>query len=76
VTNSDVRNVISNAASRGIELDEVEAFTFLGARELLQRDPDHCLARQVVANFTTYISTGKKPWSFAEFMLPDFEVAP
>ena len=63
--------MIGNAASRGVTVSENEAVAFLGAKELLAHDSDHRLAREVVENFTKYIATGKKPWSFAEFMLPD-----
>jgi hypothetical protein len=76
VTNSEVKQIIAQAASRGIVVSDNEAIAFLGARELLQRDAGHRLAREVVENLARYIGTGQKPWSFAEFMLPDFEVAP
>jgi len=72
MTNAEVEKVVAQAAARGIRISTFEATTFLGASALLEREPDNLNARQVVENFTRYLSTGTKPWSFAEFLLPEF----
>jgi hypothetical protein len=73
MTNAQVAKIISDAASRGIEVSEDEVCTFLGAKELLLKEPNNKVARQVVEESTKHFRTGEKPTSFARFVLPIFE---
>ena len=70
MTNAQVAEIVAGAAQRGIEVDSYDASVFLGAQEILEREPHNANAREVVANFTTWMQTGIKPVSFAEFELP------
>jgi hypothetical protein len=71
MTNADVRDLIASAATRDITLNDYEASIVLGAKEILEREPDNADAREVVANFATYMATGEEPRSFTEFRLPE-----
>ena len=72
MTNEDVARVISSAAARGIKLSEYEVISFLGAKELLAREPENPHASITVRHFVNYMATGVQQKSFAEFMLPEF----
>jgi hypothetical protein len=74
MTEAQVEKLIEDAAARGIEVDRSRATTFLGARELLARDPDHEDAKRVVIAYSQFLQTGKPPKdSFAEFLMGPFE---
>jgi hypothetical protein len=63
--------LIETSAERGAVVNETEAAHVLLARQILKRDPENALAKEVVQNFGTHLSTGKEPWSFAGFMLQE-----
>jgi len=65
------KTLIEACAARGVAVDEVEAAHVLLARKILERDPANTLAKQVVQNFGTHLSTGKEPQSFSGFLLRD-----
>jgi hypothetical protein len=67
----DLQMLIEACAARGVVVDEVEAAHVLLARKILERDPENALAKQVVQNFGTHLTTGKEPQSFAGFALRD-----
>ena len=69
---SDVNTVIGQFAARGRTLAEWDAVNFLGARELLTREPNHKLAAEVVEHYTSFLATGIEACRFAKFMLPEF----
>lgn len=73
MTNADVVHVIGQAAARGIKIADYEATTFLGAKELLEKEPNNANALIAVRTYTQFLETGIKPVSFSEFMLPEFE---
>jgi hypothetical protein len=73
MTQAQVDKVIADAAKRGIEVSQLDATTFLGARELLAKDPENKLAREVVEESMQQFTTGKEPTGFARFILPIFE---
>lgn len=64
-----VQAVIEFASGRGVDVDEFEAETFLRAKRILERDPTHDAAREVVENFNVHLKTGNAPVSFVEFTL-------
>lgn len=68
-----VQAVKEFASSRGVDVDELEVKAFLQAKRLLERDPTNDIAREVVENFNTHVTTGEQVCSFAEFMLRDDE---
>ena len=72
MTNADVQKTIAQFAARGRTLAEWDAINFLGARELLTRQPDHKLALETVQHYTEYLATGVEACTFAKFMLPEF----
>jgi hypothetical protein len=69
MSNAEVQGIVKYAASRGVVIEEFEAESFLRAKKILERDADHPNARTVVENFNTHLTTGNRPWSFAEFTL-------
>jgi hypothetical protein len=69
--NADVVRVIANAAARGRRVSDCDACAFLGAKEILAKDAGNVNALAVVQNFMTFLETGVKPNSFAQFMLGD-----
>ncbi len=73
MTNAEVERVISSARERGVTADSYAAKTFLGAREVLERDPDNRDARTTLSNYSLFLSGGPRPKSFSEFFLPIFE---
>jgi len=73
MTNAQVQKVIRDATKRGIKVDEHDASTFLGAREMLAADPKNRIAREVVEEYTEEFTSGKQSTSFARFLLPVFE---
>jgi hypothetical protein len=64
-----VQAVIEFASDRGIDVDEFEAQAFLQAKRILERNPDDAIAREVVENFNTHLTTGKQVCSFSAFLL-------
>jgi hypothetical protein len=70
-----VQVLIETCAARGVVVDEIEGAHVLLARKILERDPENTLAKQVVQNFGTHLSTGKEPQSFAGFLLRDLDAA-
>jgi hypothetical protein len=69
VKNADVARVIEYAQAKGVKISDLDAAKYLLARELLDRNPKHTLAQEVVDNFSRWISTGVEPVSFAGFMI-------
>jgi hypothetical protein len=73
MTQAEVQQIIDDAAGRGITIDELDASTFLGAREMLAADPTNKICQQVVQESIRQFTTGEEPTSFARFTLPVFE---
>jgi len=69
LTEAEVRNVIDQAATRGIRVSEHEASVFLRARELYASDPTNDRARRVLERYTKLLTTGTKSESFEDFMI-------
>ncbi len=75
MTQAEVQKVIEQFAARGLRLHEWAAVNFLGARELLARDPSHKLAAEVVQHYLNFLATEVESCCFAVFMLPEFWTA-
>jgi hypothetical protein len=72
----EVKDIIQYAAEqRNILLERDEAESFLLAKKILKRNADHAAARTVIENFHTYMRTGCRPVSFAEFRLHEDEAS-
>jgi hypothetical protein len=69
-----IKELIEVAAARGVTVDETEADHVLLAERILQVDPEHAAAKEVVKNFGVHLRTGKNPWSFAGFVLREPEL--
>jgi hypothetical protein len=67
---SDVARVIRDAAAHGRTLSAYEAKVYLGAREILEREPQNLDAQEVVREFSEFMRTGKPGTSFRRFRLP------
>jgi hypothetical protein len=71
LTNADVLEVITGARTAyGRDLTDYDVKVYLGAKEILEREPHNVAAQEVVKNFTTFLRTGENVVSFAEFTLP------
>ena len=71
MTQADVQELIEQAKSKfGRIIDDFDASVFLGAQEILAEDSTNAHAAEVVRVFNTYMKTGVKKTSFAEFLLP------
>jgi len=78
--NLDIEYLIHTAANLDRKISDFEARTYLGAKELLLKDPSNEIAEKVVAEFSQFLITGVWPMhqgsrSFAPFVLPHFETA-
>lgn len=67
---ADVDAVVASARARGRSIDDYHAAVFVGAREILAKEPDNKAAAEVVSNFTKFLATGIETPSFAQFALP------
>jgi hypothetical protein len=72
LTNAQVLEVVANAAVHGRSVDEYQATTFLGAKEILAIEPDNEAAADTVAEFCRFITEGRPMTSFSRFTLPVF----
>jgi hypothetical protein len=70
MTDADVARVVSSAAARGRHITDYEAAVFLGAREILAKDPGNAAAQSVVEEFAAFLESGVELRSFARFLLP------
>ncbi len=72
--NLDIEYLISISKNRGRNVSRFEARTYLGAKEVLAKDPKNEIAEKVVEEFVTFTNTGSWPMhqggrSFAPFAL-------
>jgi hypothetical protein len=71
MTNADVEDVIlGSKKAYGTTLSVYEAKVYLGARELLLKEPENPIALEVVEAYVRHIKTGERLTSFSEFVLP------
>ena len=68
MTDAEVQTVVELGKVRGIT--PYEAATYLMAKEILAVNPDDRNALAVIENFLTFMKTGERVVSFAEFALP------
>jgi hypothetical protein len=71
MTDVDVARVVNHAKRHGRDISPFQAATFLGAREILAREPENANAMAVVSNFSRLLETGIRTISFSEFSLPE-----
>jgi hypothetical protein len=65
------KEVLEFAASKGVLVGDWELKTFLQAKRLLAKNPDHADAKTVVENFAKHLATGKRTPSFSEFLVEE-----
>jgi len=71
MTDADVERLVNHSRSLGHPLDRYGAASFLGAREILAREPGNANARETVEQYQRYLTTGRRPEGFfAELFLP------
>jgi len=72
--NLDIEYLVNISENRGRNVSRFEARTYLGAKEILAKDPKNEIAEKVVEEFVAFINTGLWPMhqggrSFAPFAL-------